>query len=156
MSPRNARAQPQTQPLSHTISAYICLLTFAGHLCSSPGSSCQLGPIAGFPYAPRTPLWFLITPMMKPSLRVQLERALFPWEPLQFFESSLTARVYLCGPLSLSYFLFFPRVCAHAEDSFLESVPYYHAGPLIQFGSSNLVASVFYLLSHLPQPVYIL
>lgn len=52
--------------------------------------------------------------LLKPSLRVQLERALLPWEPLQFFESSLAAPVYLCGPLSLSNFLFF-HVCAPTQ-----------------------------------------
>lgn len=80
--------------------------------------------------------------LLQQSLRVQLERALFPWDPLQFFESSLAPRVYLSGPLSVSCF-FFSRVCAHAEGSFLESALSYHVDPLIQFGSSNLVASAF-------------
>lgn len=79
------------------------------------------GPLPASLMQPKTPLWFHITPMLQQSLRVQLERALFPWDPLQFFESSLAARVYLSGPLSVSYFLF-SGVCAHAEGRFLKSV----------------------------------
>lgn len=50
--------------------------------------------------------------MLKQSLRVQLERALLSWEPLQFFESSLAARVYLCH-LAISFF----HVCAPTQST---------------------------------------
>lgn len=47
--------------------------------------------------------------MLQQSLSVQLEHALLPWEPLQFFESSLAARVYLSGHLAIFFTCVFLR-----------------------------------------------
>lgn len=79
--------------------------------------------------------------MLQQSLRVQLEAGPAPLGALAVFRV-LSRRPGL--PLrSLSYF-FFSRVCSYAEDSGqLCGVLPYPVDHLIQFGSSNLVASAF-------------
>lgn len=110
------------------------------------------GPLQASLLRSRIPLWFLITRTMKSSCcsrarGYSLKQALLPWEPLQFFESSLAAGLPL---RSLSYF-FFSRVCSYAEDSgqlcgVSPLLPCRSPDPIRIF---KLGSKCLYLLSHL-------